>query len=443
MHPDGIAPRRRTLRTRIALGLLGYSLALTAALILHGFWVHEAVERSVWRSLLGAELDFLKSQRATDSAFEWPVTDTLRVWSYPRGTTAPADLPETLAALPLGMHDEVMTQAGPNAVMVSDEGDERIVLVLNITEMENAEWIRAAWVLVSALLSSVLLALLVWWLAGRLLRPVHRLVTDIHRMRPDATGQRLSLPESASAEIETITNAMNDYLARHDGFVDRERSFINSASHELRTPIAVIAGAADVLDQRIGSEPSLRAPLERIRHTAAGVEQLIGLLLVLAKEPQRLRAAAETFDLGELLDDLLADHVHLTVGKSLELRLEKLAPSRLHAPAGIVHVAIGNLVRNAIENSDHGIVRIDVEPAGVVHIRDPGSGLSAQEIGRLYVERARQPDRQCGAGLGLELIGRICDHLGWSLRFESIAGRGTHAELDLRRSLAASSDAEP
>lgn len=417
------------------MGLLGYSLALTAALILHGFWVHEAVERSVWRSLLGAELDFLKTQRATDPNFEWPLTETLRVWSYPLGAHPPADLPGALAVLPPGMHDEIVTDEGPNAVLVSDDDAEHIVLVLNITEMENAEWLRAAWVLASALLSSLLLALLVWWLAGRLLRPVHRLVADIHRMRPDATGQRLALPENASAEIETITNALNDYLARHDGFVDRERSFINSVSHELRTPIAVIAGAGDVLDQRIGRDPSLRIPLERIRQTAASVERLIGLLLVLAKEPQRLEAAAEPFDLIELLQDLIDDHVHLTGNKSLELRLERVEPTRLLAPVGIVHVAIGNLVRNAIENSDHGVVVISVEPAGVVHIRDPGSGLSAQEIGRLYAERARRSDNRVEVGLGLELIGRICDHLDWSLRFEAIEGRGTHAELDLRRSL--------
>jgi signal transduction histidine kinase len=164
------------------------------------------------------------------------------------------------------------------------------------------------------------------------------------------------------------------------------------------------------------------------------MEQLIGLLLVLAKDPGRLREASERFDLEVLLPEVVEDHQHLTSDKHLALELGGLPASPMLAPAAIVHVAIGNLVRNAIENSDHGSIVVELGPAGVVHVRDPGTGLSAEEIGRLYAQRARRGDGP-GSGLGLALIGRICDHLGWSLRFEPIAGGGTHAELDLRTSL--------
>lgn len=429
--------QRRTLRSRIAFGLLVYALALTGALVLHGFWVNEAVEATVWRSLLETELNFLERRRAIEPDFRWPVTETLQAWAYPIGSPPPPDLPAPLVDLPVGVSDEIPTGDGESVVMVRVTEDERIVLSLDITEMENAEWLRAALVLASAIASAIVLAMIVWWLAGRLLRPVNRLSQDVDRLRPDTPGQRIPLPDEASAEIVTIVNALNGFLERHDGHVDRERHFIHSVSHELRTPIAVIAGAADVLDQRIGSDPRLRAPLERIRHTAANVEPLIGLLLVLAKEPERLKAAAEAFELGDLLPDLVDDHTHLTEGKSLQLQIGRVEPTRLLAPAAIVHVAIGNLVRNAIENSDHGVVRIRVEPAGVVHVDDPGSGLSAEQIGRLYVERARHADGRGGAGLGLALIGRICDHLGWSLRFESLGASGTHVVLDLRDSMVA------
>lgn len=432
MSSDGNA--RRTLRSRIAFGLLGYALALTGALILHGFWVNEAVEDQVWQSLLDAELDFLARRRALDPDFRWPLTETLQAWAYPIGSP-PADLPLAIANLPPGVNDEVAFDGGQAAIMVREVDGERIVLSLDITELENAEWLRTTWVFASALGSAFILALIVWWLAGRLLQPINRLATDVDRLRPDARGQRIALPGNASAEIVTIVNALNGYLERHDGYVDRERHFIHNVSHELRTPIAVIAGAAEVLDQRLGPDPHVRAPLERIRHTAASVEPMIRLLLVLAKEPDRLKAASEAFDLDELLQDLVEDHRHLTAGKSLELRIDRIEPTRLLAPAAIVHVAIGNLVRNAIENSDHGVVVIRVEHAGVVHVDDPGSGLSAEEIGRLYAERARHADGRGSAGLGLALIARICDHLGWSLRFEARSGGGTHAILDLRSAL--------
>lgn len=437
-------PSQRTLRSRIAFGLLAYALALTGALILHGFWVNEAAEEAVWHSLLETELDFLERQRAVDPDFRWPLTETLQAWAYPADSPPPADLPPVMASLPVGVNDEVPIDDGESVVMVREVDGERIVLSLDITDLEEAEWVRAALILVSALLSAIVLALIVWWLAGQLLRPVNRLVFDVDQLRPDSPGQRIAMPNEASAEIVTIVNAMNGYLERHDGYVDRERSFVHSVSHELRTPIAVIAGAADVLDQRIGRNSFLRAPLERIRNTAANVEPLIELLLVLAKEPDRLKAAAEAFELEGLLQDLVDDHEHLTENKALTLRLDRVAPTRLLAPAAIVHVAIGNLVRNAIENSDHGTVRIYVEPAGVVHVDDPGCGLSAEEIGRLYAERARHADGRGGTGLGLALIGRICDHLGWSLRFESLLTSGTHAILDLRDSIVvAGADPDP
>jgi signal transduction histidine kinase len=433
MRAEGIP--ERTLRSRIALGLLGYTLALTAALILHGFWVNEAVEEAVWHSLLEAELDFLERERAADPDFRWPRTETLQAWSYPVGAQPPSSLPAVIADLPVGVSDEVAIDERQSVVMVREVDGERIVLSLDITEMEQAEYVHTAVVLGSALFSAFVLALIVWWLAGRLLRPVNRLALDVDQLRAESPGQRIALPDESSAEIVTIVNALNGYLERHDGYVDRERGFINSVSHELRTPIAVIAGAADVLDQRIGASPQLRAPLDRIRNAAANVEPLIGLLLALAKEPERLKSAAEAFDLDDLLQDLVDDHAHLTQNKALTLSLDRVEPTRLLAPAAIVHVAIGNLLRNAIENSDHGIVRVRVEPAGVVHVDDPGSGLSAEDIGRLYVERARHADGRGGAGLGLALIGRICDHLGWSLRFESPPAGGTHAILDLRDSI--------
>lgn len=209
-----------------------------------------------------------------------------------------------------------------------------------------------------------------------------------------------------------------------------------ASATKLRTPIAVIAGAAEVLGQRLGADPTLRTPLRRIAQAAGGVEQLTRLLLVLAKEPARLKAAAEVFDLAEILPDLVEDHRHLCADRALALELGPLAPTRLQAPAAIVHVAVGNLVRNAIENSGEGSIRLDVEPAGVVNVRNPGSGLAAEEIGRLYAQRARRGDGH-GAGLGLALIGRICDHLGWTLSFLPAEDGGTHARLDLRASLAA------
>ncbi|HEY9253139.1 MAG TPA: ATP-binding protein, partial [Stenotrophomonas sp.] len=98
--------------------------------------------------------------------------------------------------------------------------------------------------------------------------------------------------------------------------------------------------------------------------------------------------------------------------------------------------AIGNLLRNAIENSDRGTIRIVLSAPATVRIEDPGHGMSPEEISAIYARMARGNHSGRGAGIGLDLIGRLCEHLGWQLQFESVEGRGTIASLDLSSSLA-------
>src|SRR3546814_3398145 len=75
-----------------------------------------------------------------------------------------------------------------------------------------------------------------------------------------------------SSELVVISDAVNDYLARNERFVERERAFIDSSSHELRTPVAVIAGASELALDQPGTPDAVRNQLSRILRTARGVE---------------------------------------------------------------------------------------------------------------------------------------------------------------------------
>src|SRR3546814_1408104 len=100
-----------------------------------------------------------------------------------------------------------------------------------------------------------------------------------------------------SSDVCSSDLAVNDYLARNERFVERERAFIDSSSHELRTPVAVIAGASELALDQPGTPDAVRNQLSRILRTARGVEQLLSLLLVLAKDPQRLAQVSDQFRL--------------------------------------------------------------------------------------------------------------------------------------------------
>ena len=101
-----------------------------------------------------------------------------------------------------------------------------------------------------------------------------------------------------------IADALNDYLERNERFVERERVFIDSASHELRTPVAVIGGAAELALGQSAVPAVARNQLSRIKRTAHEVEHLISLLLVLAKDPARIAKASDRVALDQLLPEI-------------------------------------------------------------------------------------------------------------------------------------------
>jgi signal transduction histidine kinase len=303
-------------------------------------------------------------------------------------------------------------------------------MALDISALEQREDDMATTVLGSAILVIALLAIAIAWGVGRLVRPLSDLALRIGALRPDRAGQRIEVDEAASSELLVIADALNDYLRRNERFVQRERAFVDSASHELRTPIAVIAGAAELALGQPELPPAARTHLSRIQRTARDVEQLITLLLVLAKDPARLAGVSERVALEELLPAIVEDHRHLTRDKDLRLALAPMPPCSIAAPVQIVQAAIGNLLRNAIEHSDRGVITIRLDPPATVTIEDPGHGMTPEEISAIYARMARS-DGGRGGGIGLDLIARLCEHLGWDLVIASDVDKGTRTTLDL------------
>lgn len=432
----------RSLRARIALGLGGYSLLLATVLIGIGYSVHESLEWLVWRSQLDAEMtDFLKS-RAAHRRVDLPHTGKLRAYVVGPGDVGRAELPTALRQLGPGLHDDIEIGKFEAAVMVRDVGAERIYMLIDVSRLESEEQSIAIALIAMTLLGSGVLVLVVWWLSGRLVQPVSELTREIDRLQPSISPKHaLTVAADAPSEVRSIATAMNRLIGRMDELIEREREFVNTVSHELRTPLAVIQGAAQVAVEQPDLPDQVLAPLQRIRHCSQEVEQLIYLLLVLAKSPSRLTESAEAFGLDELLPVILDDHRHLVGDKPLQLVLGPISPGRLRAPLAIVQIAIANLLRNAIENSDRGRIEVSVQPAGVVRMQDDGIGMGPEEISRIYATLARSGARSAGQGIGLALIARICNHLSWQLEAQS-GGDGSLVVLDLRSSLIPSDAAQ-
>lgn len=423
---------RRSLRRLILYWLGIYGVLLTAAIGLSGYLFNEYAEQLVWESLLRMELTHHLERRAADPDYQWRDTGNLRL-HWP-GKTKP--LHPALAALPAGVHDDVPMDGREYAVLVEDRAGERFVLALDITELEQQEMVMSLVILAFVLALALLLGALVVWGVGRLLRPLFDMAGEIGRLKPDRAGQRIAVSDRGGSELVVIAEALNGYLERNEQFVERERVFIDSASHELRTPIAVIAGATELALGQPDLPAVARIQIARAYRTARDVEQLVSLLLVLARDPARLARTSDQVALDELLPEIVDDHRHLTRGKQLELVIQALPPCRITAPVSIVQAAVGNLLRNAIENSDQGQIHIRLLADATVVIEDPGHGMTPEEISRIYTQIARGGTRG-GGGIGLDLLARLCEHLGWRLDIRSTPGKGTVSTLRLSESRAA------
>jgi signal transduction histidine kinase len=423
---------RPGLRRRLLLGLLAYLLLSSVAVLVYGFVVHEQAERTLWRALLEAEFDHVLGSMRADPGYRWIDTETLALY----GDDDAQPLPPELADAAPGLYDEMRVAGRESVVLVRDVGGRRWALVLDISDMEQRESTLALTMGAAMLVMGLLLGAAIGFGVDRLFRPLRELAANIGRLRPDRVDQRIGIDEDATTELAVIADALNDYLQRNARFVARERAFIDSASHELRTPVSVIAGAAELASAQPALPPAARHQLARIRRTTRDIERLIALLLVLAKDPARLASSGDRIALEQLLPEIVADHRALAEDKGLSLVLAPLPSCEIEAPMPVVQAAIGNLLRNAIENSDSGEIAIrldhDATVAGVsVEIADPGHGMTPEQLSAIHARMARGGERD-GAGIGLDLIARLCEHLGWTLTFDSQPQRGTTARLDFR-----------
>jgi signal transduction histidine kinase len=271
--------------------------------------------------------------------------------------------------------------------------------------------------LILALTGVALGILLLGWalahaLSNLILGPITALAGEVQALTPDAESLALRGFDTPD-EVGTLAQKINQLLGRIADFTRREREFTAHASHELRTPVTVIRGALEILRGRSETaEPVCQRPMARIERAVKDIEILIDTFLLLARHGQ-IPDKAATCDLPEVVDAVVAAHRYLLAGKSVDVDVRTTDAGTIPAPASLVTIALGNLVRNAFKYTACGRVEI-LADAGRVYVQDSGPGFSS----------SRQ-----GAGLGLTIVQRLCERMAWGFTIGGTPGEGTRAEL--------------
>ena len=286
-----------------------------------------------------------------------------------------------------------------------------------------------------ALLIAVV-ALITWWVVTRALVPVNTLSARLHeRAETDLSPVRLpQLPR----ELAPVVAAVNDLMQRLQALMEHQRRFVRDASHQLRTPLAVLkTQVRNALDAPPG-EPVPRAALADMQGTVERAIRLANQMLALAKVEQvQAQEPLAPQALDEVVREVALDLSPLIGDKALEFELQA-APATVMGHDWMLRELVRNLLHNAIRETPRGAaLLVAVQPmddGARLFVRDSGPGLDEQQRQRLF-EPFHSGHPTEGSGLGLAICRRICDALGARLQLHNRAGAqgqvlGLDAEVD-------------
>jgi two-component system OmpR family sensor kinase len=276
-------------------------------------------------------------------------------------------------------------------------------------------------------------SLLGYALATAGLAPIERMRRRASEVSLRSVDERLPLP-AAHDEVRRLGETLNEMLDRLRRSFDRERRFVADASHELRTPVAVIKTELETALRAAEHPPQVREALVAAVEECDHLAQLAEDLLVLARaseealpvRPEPLSARAELERARERFADRAA-HAH----RHIEVRADD--GTVLHADPQRLRQAIGNLVDNALRHGAGDVILAARNGDGFaeIEIRDEGPGfspaLAASAFERFTRGSAARTER--GAGLGLAIVRAIAEAHGGSAELAPGPGAAVRIRL--------------
>ncbi|HEX5347995.1 MAG TPA: ATP-binding protein [Pseudonocardiaceae bacterium] len=279
-----------------------------------------------------------------------------------------------------------------------------------------------------------------WLLAGAALRPVERMRRQAADISDRDTGRRLAVP-STRDEIAALGATINDLLARLQEALERERSFVADAGHELRTPLAILRAELELAARPGRSHEAL---VEAVSHAGEETDRLIRLaedLLLLARADN---AQPFLHPVPLVLPDLLGAAARGAGARATErgVTVQVRSPAALTVVADPdrLRQAVDNLLDNATRHAPSGSV-VEVNATAhdtgmiTVEVADRGPGFPVEFLPDAFerfhrADAARTRDGG-GTGLGLSIVQAITEAHGGQATAGNRPGGGAAVTLEL------------
>lgn len=352
------------------------------------------------------------------------------------------DLPPPPSASPAGapIYYDGLYRNEPVRISAFEAGyptDPPVAVLVQVAETVGGRGSRTQDLVLRELLTQMVIILLAtgitWFGIWRGLRPLRQVSRDVSSR--SATDLTPVAPQDVPDEVSPLVFAVNELMSRLRRTLDAQRRFIADASHQLRTPLAVIQAKAELVLREEDPTALVRAAADLYEHSKA-TTHLATQLLSLARTDPEQAGQPRVLDLQELAGEACAALVPDAFARGVDLGFDGDGPARIVGGDVLLREAIVNLVQNTLRHGARpGSATLSVARSErgeiVLALEDDGPGIPEAERGRVLERFYRIPGtRESGAGLGLAIVSQIAEAHGATLHLlDGAGGRGLRVEL--------------
>ncbi len=423
-------PRRHTLKGRIVLAIIGSVIATSLVFGLAAFTIAYTMEDRLFQRALSDEVVHQKSSWQSIGALAAPKNPDVRIY---RGNEAlPPDIQKEAAQnrRQTEFYGRQKRHYHIRRFNLNDGGaGARPVPAVAVIEVSQDLLVRPyrnsiiTLLIGMSVLIAIFMAVFGWWLVNRAMKPLSNLATEV--ANAECTVPTVDPRNYPANEIGTLAEALEKAFARIRGFVDREQAFTRDASHELRTPIAVISGAAELIALNRDLPSHFAEPFRRIETATSDMTLALDQLLALARENEGV--TKQSVALRPMIDKAVSwSKVRYPNGAiTVATTVDDTAVVFVHPTS--LQLVLNNLIGNCFQHVGSGQLAVDFK-GGCLSISDDGPGLDTHADPFAPFAKG---DTSVGSGLGLDISRRLCDAAGIGLTAGgNESGRGAYFRLE-------------
>lgn len=283
----------------------------------------------------------------------------------------------------------------------------------------------------------ILSSIIGYFITKRAFNPVKKIQETAQNItESNQLSLRIGLPEGKD-EISMLGKTIDNMLARVEKSFEQEKQFTSDASHELRTPVAVILSESEYILKHGTDMEEAKESMEVINRQAEKMSALINQLLFFSRAEQgRINLNYEKFDIIKATEEIVNESRVISKEKNIRINIENSLKnkSEISADKILFSRAVQNIIQNAITyGRENGYINIKIYENSdyfAIETEDNGIGISQENIDKIWdrfyqADEARTGKKEGGMGLGLSMVKWITEKHGGYAKVKSSLNKGS------------------